>query len=426
MTSRIFCALLFLFIIFASTTPTLAAPSEESSPRYIELWPKGAPGATGTSDEDKPAIMPYLPAAEKNTGAAILICPGGGFSNRATDHEGVLIGQWLKARGIAGFVLRYRIRPLYTPNDATLDGQRAMRFIRAHASEYRIDPNRLGIIGFSAGGELASNVVFKPAQMNSQAEDAIDRQSSTPNFLMLIYGTSPMPSPLAENTVLPPTFMFCTAEDMGHLRGMLDVYANLIKAKASIESHFFANGEHGVGLAEGDPVLGEWPTLMYNWVRAGGFLSAEPRLAVEGTVQVDGQALPHGYVIFTPLEQKGAAPVVSYVFNTTPALGRFSILKNQGLVPGRYRVEVRQNATRWLSNSRNEIMIRMLPKARRGELTDADRAEWNEYARKRDLSPSIDTQRIYRRQRPTDNQDYIVEIKPGIENRIDIQVFSRP
>src|SRR5215510_5978997 len=377
MISKMLCAILPI-IASLLLAPTAArggqqkSSANDQSPGVIKLWPKGAPGATGDSDEDTPAIIPYLPAADKNTGAGVLICPGGAFTNRAVNHEGVLIAQWLKARGVAGFVLRYRIRPLYTPNDSTQDALRGLRYLRANASEWRLDPNRIGIIGFSAGAELATFAVFKPSAAQPEAEDPIDRASSQANFMILAYGSSPMPAALNTNDVtIPPTFMFCTAEDMGHLRGMMDLYAGLVRAKVPVETHFFANGEHGVGFPEGDPVLGEWPNLMFNWMRAGGFLTSDARVAAEGIVKVDGEPLPHGYVIFTPLDKNGAPPVTAYVFNTGQVLGQFAIRQDQCLVPGRYRVEVRQNATRWLSNSRNEMIIKMNQKMRSGVVTEA-------------------------------------------------------
>jgi acetyl esterase/lipase len=431
MISKTLCAIpsIIASLVFAAL-PTQGGEQKSSandqSPPVIKLWPNGAPGATGDSDEDTPAIIPYLPAPDKNTGAGVLICPGGAFTNRAVNHEGVLIAQWLKARGIAGFVLRYRIRPLYTPNDSTQDALRGLRYLRANAAEFHIDPNRIGVIGFSAGAELATFAVFKPAPAQPEAVDPIDRVSSQADFMVLAYGSSPMPTSLnTGETPIPPTFMFCTAEDMGHLRGMMELYAGLVRAKVPVETHFFVNGEHGVGFAEGDPVLGEWPNLMFNWMRAGGLLTAQPRVAVGGIVKVNGEPLPHGYVIFTPVDKNGAPPVTAYVFNTGPTPGQFTIRQNQGLVPGRYRVEVRQNATRWLSNSRNEVIIKMNQKLRAGAATETDRQEWNDYARKRDLSPNIEGQRVYRRQRPKDKTDLVVEIKPGAENRLQIEIFSR-
>lgn len=122
-------AALFIFSIGLFGQSTLSKP--------ILLWPDGAPGATGNSDEDKPAIIPFIPEASKQNGTAMLVIPGGGFTIRAVDHEGVLVCQWLKERGITAFLLRYRLRPLYERKDWLLDGQRAVQYIRANASKYQ-------------------------------------------------------------------------------------------------------------------------------------------------------------------------------------------------------------------------------------------------------------------------------------------------
>ncbi|MGH9803411.1 MAG: alpha/beta hydrolase, partial [Blastocatellia bacterium] len=288
-----------VFLAFAPNT------FSQKLPDPLLLWPNGVPGATGTSDEDKPAIIPVLPAESKNTGAAILICPGGGFTLRATDHEGVLVAQWLKERGIAGFILRYRIRPLYERKDWLLDAQRAMQFVRANAGQYRISPNRIGIIGFSAGAQLAADASFNPLAANPEASDALERVSSRPDFLILSYGSMQLPA-TAVGANVPPTFMYCTAEDAGQMRGMTELYSSLLKAKVSAEAHFFVNGVHGVGFALGDPVLGEWPNLMHRWLTAGGFLTARPRQAFSGVVKLDDAPLVRGMVILTPVDQPTA------------------------------------------------------------------------------------------------------------------------
>ncbi|HEX6226918.1 MAG TPA: alpha/beta hydrolase, partial [Chryseolinea sp.] len=128
----------------------------------IILWPEGAPGATGTSDEDKPAIIPFVPEESKRNGLAMLVVPGGGFTIRAVDHEGVLIAQWLKSKGITAFVLRYRLQPLYNRQDWVRDGQRAMQYIRAHAADYHISGDRVGAVGFSAGAHLITDMALRP------------------------------------------------------------------------------------------------------------------------------------------------------------------------------------------------------------------------------------------------------------------------
>jgi acetyl esterase/lipase len=391
----------------------------------ILLWPNGAPGATGNSDEDKPALIPVLPVESNNTGAAILVIPGGGFTLRAVDHEGVLVAQWLRERGIAAFILRYRIRPLYERKDWLADAQRALQYIRANAKQYRISPTRIGAVGFSAGANLAADMSFHPLLGNPEASDPLERVSSRPDFMILSYGSAPMPPHLAGVNV-PPTFMYCTAEDAGAVRGMSELHSALLKAKVPVEAHFFASGVHGVGFAQGDSILGEWPSLLHRWMKANGFLTDKLRVPVAGVVKLDGTPLLRGMVILTPIDQPNAPSATMYITNAhTNELGSFALTQQQGLVPGKYRVEVRQDAVRWLSNSRDPLMIAMTEKSRNRTLTDEDRKQWGEYVRKRDQSPSIENQRIFRRQRPNDKNDYLVEIKSGGENKLNLEVFSK-
>ena len=412
-----------LFLMLAASI----AIADKPNYRVIELWPNGAPGATGTSDEDKPAIIPVLPNAANATGAAILVCPGGGFMTRATDFEGVMVANWLKERGIAAFILRYRIRPMYQRKDWLADAQRAMQHIRANAKDFRISPNRVGIIGFSAGADLAYDASLNPLLANPEAADAIERVPSRPDFQVLVYGASAQRggTDAAKLAALPPAFMFCTAEDMGHLRGMSALYAEMLQAKVSVEAHFFLNGEHGVGFALGDPVLGAYPDLMHRWLTQGGWLTDQPRLALNGVVKLDGAGLIRGIVTLTPVGNPNAPSVTAYITNAhTRELGSFIVNEKQGPVAGRYRVEVRLDSTRWMSNSRDPLMIRMQAKQRDRTLTEADQKEWAEHVRKRDLSPSIEKQIVFSRQRPKDKRDYIVEIKPGA-NVLTLEVFSK-
>src|SRR5689334_21924152 len=148
------------FILFC--TLLLQDVCAQQLPSPILLWPGGAPGATGVTDEDKPAITPFIPEPAKRNGAAILVVPGGGFTIRAVDHEGVLVAQWLKDHGITAFVLRYRLRPIYERQHWLRDGQRAMQYIRSHASEYNISTERVGAVGFSAGANLTADLAFNP------------------------------------------------------------------------------------------------------------------------------------------------------------------------------------------------------------------------------------------------------------------------
>jgi acetyl esterase/lipase len=412
--------LLFVIVTLVST----AAAQKLADP--ILLWSTGAPGATGTSDEDKPAIIPFIPDAAKRNGATVLVVPGGGFTIRAVDHEGVLVAQWFKEHGITAFLLRYRLRPLYGRNDWVKDGQRAMQYIRAHANEYGISTDRVGSVGFSAGANLIADMSLNATTAQSGTIDPLDRLPSKPDFLILAYGSMRIPAN-ADSSALagfPPTFMSGTVEDRSSNGGMQEMYSRLYRVGVPVEAHFFQNGIHGTGFAVGDPVLGQWTNLLHNWMAVNGFLTSKPQVALSGVVKLDGSPLVKGMVILTPLDNTGAPPVTVYINNTgTGEMGRFLMPKEQGPVEGKYKVEVRQDATRWTSNSREPFMITMMDKQSKGTLTDTERKEWGEYLRKRDLSPSIYNQHAYSSKHPNDKQDYVVDIKEGRE--VLIEVFSK-
>jgi acetyl esterase/lipase len=410
-----------LVIVHSQHAVPSAASAIPAIPKAILLWEKEAPRATGDSLEDKPAIYPYLPEAAKNTGAAVLVCPGGGNQTRCCDAEGVLIAQWFKERGIAAFFLRYRIAPLYTAAEARLDTQRGVQFLRAHAEKFRIDPDRIGVIGFSAGATNVCATTFNPLAGNPDSLDPVERVSSSPNFLIPVYGAAAVPE--ATKAPLPPTFMFCTAED-GAINGMVNMYTTLLKRGVPTEVHFFEKGPHGTTFAIGDPVLGEWPNLLFNWMRLKGFLTGEKRVPLEGIVKVDGEPLARGIVVFHPLDKVGAAPVVGYIFNSTPGRprGEYKVAAGVGAVPGKYRVEVRQESLTWLSIFNNP-MVAKFPLIKTG--TEAEKKEVTDYARSRNLEPSIENQRVYRKLRPNDSQEIFVEVKAAGGNRLDVGVFSK-
>ncbi len=408
----------FILSAFTGAAQKLADP--------ILLWPAGAPGATGVSDEDKPAVIPFVPESSKHNSAAVLVVPGGGFTIRAVDHEGVLVAQWLKDHGITAFLLRYRLRPLYTRNDWVKDGQRAMQFIRAHAAEYHISTTRVGTVGFSAGANLIADMTLNALAAQTNATDPLEHFSSKPDFMILAYGSMRIADNVDSTTIanLPPTFMYGTVEDRGSQGGMAEMYSHLYRAGAKVEAHFFQNGIHGTGFALGDPVLGQWTNLLHNWMKAGGFLTNKSQVALPGVVKLDASPLVKGMVILTPLDDVDASPVTVYINNTgTGEPGRFLVPKNLGPVEGRYKVEVRLDAMRWVSNSRDPFMIKMMDKQSKGTLTDADKTQWGEYLRNRNLSPSINDQRIYHHKHPADKGDYVVDIKDGKE--LLIEVFSK-
>lgn len=412
-------SLILLSILIVLSSSSLAQNLADP----ILLWPNGAPGATGTSDEDKPAIMPFIPDAGIRTNAAVLVVPGGGFTIRAVDHEGVLVAQWLRKHGITAFLLRYRLRPLYERNNWVEDGKRAMQYIRAHAAEYHISPDHIGAVGFSAGATLIPDMTVNAAVADNNSADLLDRYSSKPNFMILAYGSMRV-GDMADSIIkksFPPTFMYGTVEDRGSQSGMIDMYSRLYRAGVPVEAHFFRNGIHGTGFALGDPVLGEWTKLLNNWMRGSGFLSNKTQVSLGGVVKLDGSPLLKGMVILTPVNDPQAPPVIIYMNNTgTGELGRFMVPQSQGPVEGKYKVEVRQDATRWTSNSREPFMIQMMDKQSKGTLTDADRKEWGEFLRKRNLSPSINDQVVYSHRRPGDKGDYIIDIKAGKEVVVEV------
>lgn len=254
-------------------------------PEPILLWPNGAPEAKPDAngvftDEDKPAIYAFPAPANNNTGASMLILPGGGFTNRVMDTEGVQIAKFLNRHGISGFVLRYRIGPTYPRGPIpTMDGHRAMRYIRANAATYKIDANRIGVIGFSAGGELQGDAFYNAVtDGDAAAPDPIDRVSAKANFSVLIYGGRNVSNPASA----PPTFIFCTVEDGSSARGpgprgaLVSAMNSLRSAGVPVEAHFYEVGPHGTTMSPGDPQLGQWPDLMIRWMRVGGYLGAPP------------------------------------------------------------------------------------------------------------------------------------------------------
>jgi hypothetical protein len=301
-----------------------------------------------------------------------------------------------------------------------------MQYIRAHASEYNISVDRVGAVGFSAGATLIADMSLNAAATQTNTSDPLDRLSSKPNFLILAYGSMRIPdnADTASVTAFPPTFMYGTVEDRSSQGGMLEMYSRLYRSRVPVEAHFFQNGIHGTGFAVGDPVLGQWTNLLHNWLAVGGFLTSKSQIALSGVVKLDNAPLLKGIMILTPVSDPGAPPVVVHINNTgTGELARFEVPKNQGPVEGKYKVEVRQDATRWTSNSRHPFMINMMDKQSKGTLTEEERKEWGEFLRKRDLSPSIYNQQVYSRKHPKDKQDYLIDIKEG--NEIMIEVFSK-
>ena len=277
--------------------PLLVAPLVNAAPEtVIVLWPGGAPGALGSDPVDIPTLTPYLPPKNKMTGAAMIICPGGGYGHLA-DHEGRPVAEWLNTLGVTAFVLKYRLGPRYHHPAPMQDAARAIRIVRARAAEWGLDPQRIGILGFSAGGHLASTAGTHFDSGKPDSQDVIERVSSKPNLMILIYpvitmremthagsklnllGDQPSPALVAllsnEEQVTketPPTFLVHTMNDSAvPIENSLLFVSALRKAGVPFEFHCYERGPHGFGLGGKDPILATWPDRCADWLKIHGF-----------------------------------------------------------------------------------------------------------------------------------------------------------
>lgn len=271
----------------------------------MNLWPKGAPGEKGDigaeadttkPDQDppgkrvirlgnvtNPTLTVYKPAADKNTGAAVVVFPGGGYNILAMDLEGTEICEWFNSIGVTGILVKYRVpaQPKSTRGAAPLqDAQRAMRLARAHASEWHIDPARLGVMGFSAGGHLAALVSNNPSKPTYEPADAADQSNARPDFTILIYPaylaadkemTTVSPAlPISDKT--PPTLLIQAEDDPIPVEGTLVYYRALKAANVPAEMHLYPAGGHGYGLRSPVAPLNGWPKRTQEWLRSLGLL----------------------------------------------------------------------------------------------------------------------------------------------------------
>jgi acetyl esterase/lipase len=269
-------------------------------PKADLLWPGGAPGAQGSEDIDKPSLAPYVLPAGRGTGTAVIVCPGGAYGALSMDKEGDQIARFLNSIGVTAFVLKYRLGPKYHHPVELGDAQRAIRTVRFKAAEYRLMPDRIGIMGFSAGGHLAAKAGTHFDAGEAGAPDPIDRISSRPDFLILCYpvisftnyvhqgskrnllGDNPDPKlveSMSNETQVtaqtPPTFLFHTNADTGvPAENSMLFYLALRKAGVPAEIHIYERGPHGVGLAQTDYPLSTWPGRLADWLRVRGLLNS--------------------------------------------------------------------------------------------------------------------------------------------------------
>lgn len=275
----------------------------------VELWPGGAPGQRGTEPGDVPALTMFTPTNGHGNGTAVIVAPGGGYTRLVADMEGREMADWFAARGVTAFVLRYRLGEKYLYPIPLNDAMRAIRYVRYNAAKYGIDPDRIGMIGSSAGGHLTAMVGTTGGPGDAAASDPIDRVSSRLNFEVLVYPWLNAMYPNSQNLITycstramvkdvppedckafetkytplnhvthdtPPTFLYITSDDKTvDVNASVTFFQALRAAGVPVEFHSFEHGAHGSGLGSGDAALDMWPGLLDAWLRGQGFLEVK-------------------------------------------------------------------------------------------------------------------------------------------------------
>jgi acetyl esterase/lipase len=284
-----------LSVLTMSTCLVLgAAAGGARAQEEVLLWPKGAPGSEGKTAAEavrvnegirrissihKPSVTAYLPPKETATGAGVIILPGGGHKHLSIDNEGHFVAKWLRDHGIAGFVLKYRLAredgsTYKVEEHAVKDGQRALRLVRARARSWNVDPQRVGVIGFSAGGQIVSFMGAGFDAGNPKAADPIERESSRPAFQAFMYGGSRREGgpPLPKEA--PPAFFCAAYDDKGPTGTAVDLFQKFREAGLNAELHIFARGGHGFGMRDRPMPITRWPERLREWLDDQGFLKA--------------------------------------------------------------------------------------------------------------------------------------------------------
>jgi acetyl esterase/lipase len=281
---------------------TAAAAAEK--PAVLDVWPGKPPGEKGGVGEEnsrkqksgrgeitiisnvtQPTLTVFLPPKEKNTGAAVVICPGGGYNILAWDLEGEEVATWLNSIGVTGIILKYRVprRPgddkKLPPVAPLLDAQRALSLVRSKADEFGIDPKRIGILGFSAGGHLAASASVGFGKRSYDPIDDVDKVSCRPDFAILIYPaylTDTESPPVVQRVPkdAPPMFLAHAGDDPVTVESSTQLYEALKKVGVRADLHVYARGGHGFGLRPSDLPCSRWPQRCEEWLRSEGLLKA--------------------------------------------------------------------------------------------------------------------------------------------------------
>lgn len=273
---------------FAAMLPLVIGYAHAAGEHEVRLlWPNGAPGSPGNSKETirlndrgehivsnvhAPSVTVYLPAHQKRTSTAVIVIPGGGHTELWMDHEGYRVAEFLASHGIAAFVLKYRLArapgsPYSVEKHSLADVQRAVRLVRSQSAQWQLDPQRVGLMGFSAGGELAALAASRFDGGAPDSDDLVERQSSRPNFQALLYPA--IPPGLQSSPDTPPAFLLGGNEDQPAIsQGLAELYLALRRAGSHAELHIYEGVGHGFGLrADNTGPIAEWPQRFLEWLR---------------------------------------------------------------------------------------------------------------------------------------------------------------
>ncbi|MFH5884636.1 alpha/beta hydrolase [Halalkalibaculum sp. DA3122] len=269
--------------------------AQDGADETLMLWPGGVPNAEGETDQDNPTLTVFLPEKSSANGTGVVIFPGGGYAHLAMEKEGYKVARWLNEQGVAAFVVKYRLGMRYHHPSPLNDAQQAIRTVRAHADKWGVQKDKLGILGFSAGGHLASTAGTHFDMGDPRAADSVERQSSRPDFMVLVYpvvtmqmdythqgsrrhllGNDPdrqlveyLSNEKQVTGQTPPAFIIHGTNDTAvPVQNSLQFYEALLEHEVPAEMHLFEDGPHGFGLAPDDPELSTWTTLCENWMRS--------------------------------------------------------------------------------------------------------------------------------------------------------------
>jgi acetyl esterase/lipase len=270
------------------------ARAQQPNPvQVIPLWEKGAPGFESRRNEPEqhqdwwyknihnPSLTVFLPPAGKANGTAVIVAAGGGHRELVFNPEGVEPAEYLASLGVTSFALKYRLfrepGSKYTIENTAQDIRRAMRTVRARAGEWKIDPDRIGVMGWSAGGEVAALVAYPPVDGDAKSRDPVERVSARPSFEILVYpGPLGIPDRIPQDA--PPLFLVGTADDENVANVMFDLVRKYHEAGASIETHIYTQGKHAFNMGQRSPYVSirHWPDRMTDWLQDRGYLHTTP------------------------------------------------------------------------------------------------------------------------------------------------------